>query len=337
VDDGMSKTAIAKKLNGLGVPNPTAYKNRVQRFKYRNPNGAKNDGLWCGSIILKMLTNEVYIGNMVQGRHRIISYKVHTQISVPENEWYVVPDTHEAIVGREVFDKAQLLHSRDMRAAPEKTEVYLFSGFLRCADCKKTMRRKASKNIAYYYCRTKTDKGFCTNHTIREDKLTQAVLDAIRIQIGLVESLTDVLDEINLDSSANTQSVRLSGMLKLREEELEKILAASETLYLDWKAGDITKDDYRRMKASFEEKICRLRKSIETVKDEISAMSKGVNSDDAYLAAFIKHKNIRTLERGIIVELIDTVYVHENGRLTIDFAFADELKRVADFIENNCS
>jgi hypothetical protein len=337
VNDGMSKTAIAKKLNELGVPNPTAYKRTVQRFKYQNPNSGVNDGLWCGTLIRSILINAVYTGSMVQGRYRIISYKVHTQVQVPENEWYVVPNTHEAIIDKELFAKAQLLHSRDTRAAPGKKELYLFSGFLRCVDCNKSMRRQATKNIVYYYCRTKIDKGQCTKHTIREEKLTQAVLDAIRIQISLVESLADTLDAINQNPAVKTASTRLSAALKLREDELQKLVAATDNLYLNWQSGEITKEDYRRMKASFKEKADRLRANIATLKDEINTMSNGVNSDDAYLTAFMKHRNIKTLERGIVVELIDTIYVHENGEITIVFAFADELKRVVDFIENNRS
>jgi DNA invertase Pin-like site-specific DNA recombinase len=328
VNDGMSKTSIAKRLNELGVPNPTTYKNRVQNLKYKNPNMAKNDGLWCGSIILNMLTNEVYAGNMVQGRHRVISYKVHTQVKVPQNEWYVVPGTHEAIIDRETFDKAQLLHSRDTRTAPDKREVYLFSGFLRCADCKKAMRRKTSKNIAYYFCRTKTDKGLCSKHTIREDKLTQAVLDAVRIQIGLAQPFTNILEDLNENRSEKPQVLRLNSMLKARGEELQKIKSAAESLYLDWKNGDITKEEYIGMKVSFEEKTGRLKETIKTVKDEINAKTNDVTAENKYVSAFAERKNITVLERGLVAQLIDTIYVHENGRITIDFAFADELKRL---------
>ncbi len=335
VDEGMSKTGIAKRLNELGVPNPSAYKARVQHFKYRNPNTAVNDGCWCSSVILNILRNEMYIGNMVQGRNRIISYKVHTQVNVPEEEWYVVPNTHEAIIDMDTFEKAQSLHARDTRTAPERKEVYLFSGFIRCADCKKAMRRKTAKELVYYYCRTKKDKGTCTNHSIREDILIHAVLDAIRVQISLVDSLADMLDTINQNPNVKKQSTRLTAMLKLREEELQKILAASESLYLDWKSGDISKDAHHRMRASFDEKADRLRETIRSIKDEIATMEKGVSSDDACLIAFKQHQNIEKLDRAIVVELIDAIYVHEGGQITIDFAFADEFKRVADFIENN--
>jgi len=335
VVDGMSKRGIALKLNELGILNPTAYKQRVLKLKYQNPGTEMNDGLWMGSNIYALLRNQMYVGDMVQGRNRIISYKVHTQISVPEEEWYIVPNTHEAIIDRELFEQAQLLHSRDTRTAPGKRELYIFSGMVRCSDCKKAMRRRVSKNLAYYFCRTFQDKGVCTKRAIREDKLTKAVFDAVRVQIELVQSLSDALNAINERPNVKTQSNRLTAMLKMRQAELDKIVTASDSLYMDWKNGDITKEDYRRMKASFDEKADALRAAVENIKDEINTLAKGVNADDPFLTAFLKYKNITELNRGIVVELINTVYVHEDGQITIEFAFDDELKRVLDFIENN--
>jgi len=329
VVDGMSKRGIALKLNELGVLNPTAYKQRVQKLKYKNPGTEVNDGLWMGTNILSILKNEMYIGNMVQGRNRIISYKVHTQINVPEEEWYVVQGTHEAIIDRELFEQAQLLHARDTRTAPGKKEVYIFAGMLRCSDCKKAMRRKTSKNLVYYHCRTAQDKGVCTKRTLREDRLIKAVYDAIRVQIGLVPSLSDALDVINQRPSAKTPYHRLNNLLKLRQADLDKVITASDNLYMDWKSNDITKEDYQRMKYSFDEKADTLRTVVGNIKDEIHTLARDVNADDPYLTTFLKHQNIAEINRGIVVELIDTIYVHKDGQITIDFTFADELRQVS--------
>ena len=196
----------------MGVLNPTAYKQRVLKLKYRNPGTDMNDGLWMGANIYTSLKNEMYIGNMVQGRNRIISYKVHTQISVPEEEWYVVPNTHEPIIDRALFEQAQLLHSRDTRTAPGKREVYIFGGLIRCSDCKMAMRRSSANNYSYYSCRAAQDKGNCKRRTVREDRLIKAVYDAVRVQIELVQSLSDALNAINQRPNVKTQSNRLTAM-----------------------------------------------------------------------------------------------------------------------------
>ena len=71
------------------------------------------------------------------------------------------------------------------------------------------------------------------------------------------------------------------------------------------------------------------------LKAEIQLASKGIGSDDPYLRMFLKHKNIQELNRGILVELIDTIYIHENNEITIKFNFADQHKKMLEFIANN--
>ena len=168
---------IAKRLNNMGEPNPEAYKKK-KGLKYNNPNSSKNDGLWSASTVARILQNEIYTGVMVQGRHRIISYKVHKQIAVPE-------------------------------------------------------------------------------------------------------------------------------------------------------------DEYRRLKGRIAEQTAQLEQNISYLKEEMQVMADGIDTDDPYLTAFLKHKNIQTLNRGIVVELVNMVWVHENGEITVDFNFADEYQRILDYIENN--
>ena len=334
VNEGYSKMGIAKRLNNMGEPNPEAYKKK-KGLKYNNPNSSKNDGLWSASTVARILQNEIYTGVMVQGRHRIISYKVHKQIAVPEDEWFVVPNTHEAIIDRETFEKAQTLHKRDTRTAPGKQDVYILSGFVRCADCKKAMRRKTARNLAYYACRTFTDKKTCSKHSIRQDKLEEAVLTALQVQIALVDELSEEIERIDNASVINRENKRLTLALKQAEKQLKQYHDASDSLYLDWKSGDITKEEYRRLKGRIAEQIAQLEQNISYLKEEMQVMADGIDTDDPYLTAFLKHKNIQTLNRGIVVELVNMVWVHENGEITVDFNFADEYQRILDYIENN--
>lgn len=334
VNAGYSKMGIAKRLNSMGEPNPEAYKKK-KGLKYSNPNSSKNDGLWSASTVARILQNEIYTGVMVQGRHRIISYKVHKQIAVPEDEWFVVPNTHEAIIDRETFEKAQALHKRDTRAAPGKQDVYILSGFVRCADCKKAMRRKTARNLAYYACRTFTDKKTCSKHSIRQDKLEGAVLAALQVQIALVDKLSEEIERINNAPVINRENKRLIFALKQAEKQLKQYNDASDSLYLDWKSGEITKEEYRRLKGKIAEQIVQLEQNISYLKEEMQVMADGIDTDDPYLADFIKHKNIQTLNRGIVVELVHMVWVHENGEITVDVNFADEYQGILDYIEDN--
>lgn len=326
--EGMSKTGIAKKLNSLGIPNPSEYKSKTQKLSYKNPHMSKNDGKWCETAISRILCNEMYIGNMVQGRSRVISYKVHTQLSVPKEEWVVVENTHEAIVDRGLFEKAQNLNKRNTRRAPGASKNYLFSGLLACSDCKKAMRRKVSKNYVYYYCRTANDKGnsFCSKHVIREDRLAEAVLEILRTQINLVASLPETLESISKNSVVRSGSVAVKNALKTREQELERLTSAADTLYVDWKNGDITKEDFIRMKGRFYEQISGFKESIKIIREEFQSLNPEAESNSPYLTYFTEHRNIASLERGLLVDLIDKVFIHSNGGITVEFSFTDGFK-----------
>lgn len=170
---GMGKGAIAAQLNEGGVPNPTAYKS-LQGTRYRRP-GPANDGLWTAAAVGRILSNPVYGGTLVQGRQRVVSYKVHQTMSVPREEWYVVEGTHPAIVSPDILRRVEELAKRRTRRAPGQGEVHLFAGLLRCADCGRAMSRKTARGIVYYTCSTyrRKSKTACTKHTIREDNLRQ--------------------------------------------------------------------------------------------------------------------------------------------------------------------
>ena len=334
VNEGYSKTGIAQRLSRMGEPTPEAYK-RKKGFKYSNPNSGKSDGLWSAGTVARILQNEVYTGAMVQGRNRVISYKVHRQISVPEAEWFVVRGTHEAIIDRETFGKAQALHRRDTRAPPGSQAVYPLSGFVRCADCKKAMRRKTARNIAYYACRSYTDKKICSKHSIRQDKLESAVLAALQVQISLADRLTEEIERIGSAPVIDRECKRLSHALEQAEKQLKRCSDAADSLYPDWKSGEITKAEYRRLKGKLAEQMQQLEANIAYLKEALQAAADGSGSGDPYLTAFLKHKNIQTLNRGIVAELVKMIWVHENGEITIDLNFADEYRRIADCPESS--
>ena len=131
-----------QKLNAMGIPEPVRHHKAAARHELP-PSGlghAGRSGL-AGQLSRRILRNPLYTGTMVQGKTH---EKLQTacQRAVPEEDWITVEQTHEAIIPIELFAKAQSLFARDTRTAPTQPQVYLFSGFLRCADCGKAMNRK---------------------------------------------------------------------------------------------------------------------------------------------------------------------------------------------------
>ena len=333
---GMNKRGITYYLNDHGTLCPTAYKQQ-QGLKYNAPN-AQGNPMWSTITIDTILKNRVYVGDMVQGRQRVKSYKIHIQERVPEEEWFIVENTHEAIIDRETFAKVQSLLKRDTRTAPKAKQLYLFSGFLKCADCGRAMSRIASKGIyVYYQCGTykSLSKKACTMHSIKSDRLEAGVLFAIQQQVHLAITYSELVARINSAPLKKSKSKRLEDTIAAKEKELAKIMRYKQALYQDWKDGEITRNDYRHMSEDYEQQIEALTRIMQTLTAEQEQLENGVDAESPCLTAFLKYRNIDKLTREILGELIDHIKVYEGGNISVKFKYADEFRRIAEYIELN--
>lgn len=336
--DGMSKNAIVHHLNEHGVLCPAAYKRERLGLKYQNPSidPAKRP-LWCATSLSTILKNRMYCGDMVQGRYRMKSYKVHIQEVVPKEEWYIVENTHEAIIDRDTFEKVQRLLNRDTRTGPQQKELYLFSGFLKCADCGKAMSRSKVGSVVYYHCRTYKDqsKTACTKHTVKHDRLEAAVLYAIQQQVYLAVNYTEIIERINRAPLVKSRSKKRVDAIEQKERELSKISRYKQWIYQDWKDGEISHSDYRHMKEDYEQQAQALEEVLQTLRAEQAELENGVDAENPFLTAFRQHRNIDKLTRDILIELVDHIKVYEGGNISIVFRFADELRRIKELIALN--
>ena len=334
---GTSKRAIALHLNEHGVPSPSAYKLLkglpVSTRGYDEP-------MWGGRMIHAILTNPTYTGDLAQGRSRVKSYKVHQIETVPREEWVEVAGTHEAIIDYETFDKVQALLKRDTRTSPEGRKVHLFSGFLKCADCGRAVTRCVSKNNhVYYACSTYKNRSrtACTMHSIKHERLEAAVLFGIQYQVHLAVSYSEAIARINSAPTKKSQSFRLDELIATKEKELAKITRYKQSLYQDWKDGEITQQDYRSMKADYERQVAALSDVLERLTAERAELANGVDNEHPALVAFMKYQNIDKLTREALIDLVDHIKVYENGNISVKCKFADEFRKIAEYIEINTS
>lgn len=337
---GESIIGITKDLNEMGIPNPSMYK-KQKGFNYRHPCGRSNDGLWPDSSVRRILQNRMYVGDMVQGRNTTYSYKIKQCRAIPKDEWIIVEGTHEPIISQETFDHAQALFNKSIRKSPKKKNVDLFSGLVRCADCKRVMNKKTNQHTYgtyhYYRCVTarKLKKSACTNHTIRIDKLEQAVLLTIQNMINTATTMSELLTQINNHSARKKESSHIEKALKSQVSEREKLVAMIADLYPDWKSGVITVDEYQMLKERLnerlriaDEKIASLNKSAEQFQD-------GITEENEFVARFKKYGNIESLTRPLLTELVQEIFVHEGGDIEVVFKFQDAYAEVVEYIELN--
>ena len=333
---GTSKNAITHYLNDHGVISPADYK-KSKGLNYKNAFITEAKPLWTHKRIDSILRNRMYVGDMVQGKTRMKSYKIHIRETLPEEEWFIVENTHEAIITREDFSKAQQLLLRDTRTSPKQKQLYLFSGFLKCADCGRGMSRSEIKGRVYYRCATYVDcsKNACTRLMIKHHKLEAAVLYAIQQQVHLAVSYSGLVDRINAAPKRKSQAARLNADILAQEKELSKILRYKQAAYEDWKDGVLTGEDHRCMNADYEEQATRVKTVISNLKDELSKTENGVDAENPFLVNFRKHENIDKLTREILIELVDHIKVYEGGDIAVRFKYGDDMRHVWEYIEVN--
>ncbi len=337
---GESIIGITKDLNEMGIPNPSMYK-KQKGLNYKHPCGRSNDGLWPDSSVRRILQNRMYVGDMVQGKNTTYSYKIKQCRAIPKDEWIIVEGTHEPIIDRETFDNAQALFNRNIRKSPKNKNVDLFSGLVRCADCKRVMNKKTNQHsygtYHYYRCVTarKLKKSACSNHTIRIDKLEQAVLLTIQKMIDTAVNMSELLSQINNNSARKKESSHIEKALKSQIAEREKLVSMITDLYPDWKSGVITVDEYQMLKERLnerlriaDEKIAGLTKSAEQFQD-------GINEENEFVARFKKYGNIDALTRPLLTELVEEIFVHEGGDIEVVFKFQDAYAQAVEYIELN--
>ncbi len=165
---GSGTTGIVRALNEDGIPSPTQYKHD-HGFRYKRPERCKDEDIWSKATIYRMLKTRTYMGDLEQGRHKKISYKSKKTVWLPQEEWIVVPQTHEPIIDPETFARVQKLLGERARGGGDGT-VNPLARKVFCGICGTSMEQtgsgytsKAGRSIKYFRCRmSRRDKTRCT-------------------------------------------------------------------------------------------------------------------------------------------------------------------------------
>ena len=321
---GAGMRSIVRFLNNSGIPNPSTYK-RLSGSNYRaqSINGCS---LWSDKTVRRILQDEMYIGNMVQGKFKKVSYKNKAIIATPEDEWIRVQGTHEAIICPEDFDRVQRMLSGHAKASPVSGEIGLFSGLLRCADCGHALIKKVNhnpdKDYVYYRCSTYCKcKGACSAHSIRYEKLYDTVLAAIQKMIDIAVDADEVLRELQ-SKHKNKNIANLQAQIDHQERELKRVRQLLADLYPDFKSGILNIDQYRMNKEKYEREQARLKASIDDLKAASTSSGSPSNTNE-FIEHFKWHGNIDRLTRPLLTELVEQITVGENGELEMTFRFRD--------------
>ena len=338
---GFSADAIAKRLNALGILSPMEYKKSIgSRFQSSFKTGVQ--AKWSHNTVRRILKNEIYTGVLVQGKVTTPNYKVKKRITKEKEDWVRVEGTHEPIIARPQFDLVQQLLEEDTRAAKKEYGVYLYSGKIFCADCGGTITRKVvkakDKIYTYYICSThKKDKKLCTSHKIKEEMLNKAVLATIQAQISVILNIEKTMQDIEALSWEKREIEKIESNIRFQRALIEKNNKLTLDIYTDLKEGMIDETEFYMFKEEFSTRIQQAQSAIKKYQETKNAIIQGLSNQQSWLAQFRKYANIKELDRKVITNLIEKIYVFENEEIEVVFRQKDQLYHLLEFIENHKS
>lgn len=319
---GYGKIRIASMLNADGIVCPSEYK-KMNGDNYRNSNRLQTTCYWTYSTINRILQNEMYIGNMVQGRQ---TQKMRKKARAKDKEdWIIVRNTHEAIIDEKTWNTAQELLKRRTRQLDLNANTSIFAGFLKCADCGRALAKKKSENGAGYYCGTymRSGRQYCTPHYIHHAILEKIILDDLR---EVMKSVDDILEIVKRNQAIMATKKRSTADEKKRLcDGLEKVRKLKQGVYEDYKSGLISKDEFIEYRKDYLRKEELFEKQLAVIDGPQEA---GVNDifENPWIKRLLEIKTIEKLDREIVVEMVHEIKVYEERRIKITYNFSNELE-----------
>ena len=304
---GYGKTAIARMLNDRGIPNPTEYK-RLHGLHYQQPKQT-NSTLWKYFAIADMLENEIYIGNMVQGKYGSVSYKTKQNKPRPKDQWYRVEGTHEPIIDRELWDRVQAILAQ--RAKPfSGGSIGLFARKVRCANCGYTMRSSKNRGRHYLQCSNRhVAKDACIGSFISVEKLERIVIHELNRLSAEYLNKDELERGIEFTNGLQIQKARLQENLSVYEKRAAEYAKGLRELYMDKVRGVISEGDFLEMSKEFTREKERLEGLISSGKAQAAEIDARISAGDDRKALIERYTNPEHLTREMVEVLIDYITV----------------------------
>lgn len=309
---GIGITEIARKLNDEQIPNPTAYK-KQQGHAFNSAKYSEMSGeLWSYNTVRTILKNQMYIGNMVQGKFKHISYKNQKLIRIPEDQWIVVENTHEPIIDTDIFGKVQEKLVANFK--PQKGgELSPLAGKVRCMFCGNSMHKHYAKKIPYLYCRTKAiSKNGCHSIGVPYPLVERNILDELNKMIDNYK-VTGYFRRALKEHKKTDQKIKdLRAQYKNLNNRLEEMDNALLNIYMDKVKGTITEDQFVKINADLIKKEKSTKDEIDTINNFIQELVEKTDKITRFSEALLNYENVQKLDRYMVDELINKIELGYN-------------------------
>ena len=320
--DGYGPYQIASKLKEEKVLIPSAYLARHGEGVNKNKTFKDVYG-WGSSTICNILEKREYLGHTINFKTRK-HFKDKKSHYVPEDEWTIFENTHEAIIDQQTFDLVQKIRGNVRRYPDGWGEAAPLTGLLYCADCGGKMyvhRTNNGKRISQYTCsqysKVPVGKLCTTQHRINEDVVLSLVSEMLKAiaeyaKHDRAEFVRVVQEAQSSQQTAEVKKQRTRlATAKQRVSELEVLLCK---IYEDNILGKLSDSRYATLDAQYEKEQSELTAEISVLEKAVKSYEKHEKDADRFIALIDKYENFDKLTIAMLNEFIEKILVHERDR-----------------------
>lgn len=333
--EGMSPVTIAEKLNLRGVLSPSEHKRSIG-INYKTAFQTNARSKWSPKTVIRILTNEVYTGVLIQGKRTTPNYKVKHTIVKDEQDWSRIENAHEPIIQVREFELVQKLMQEDSRRASGSDTVYPLSGRVYCGTCGALAKRYSvtynGSKYAYYTCPNTTKGGSCEKRRISEKELENTVLTLLQSEIKLVLNMERALSQIKELAWEHREITRLDKAIEVKMAEAEKCRTMKVSIYEDLQEGLISQEEFLQMKEGYSQQISEIEQDIGKLKKERAMIQEGVADRSGWLSQFRKYQNLPSLSRAAVVNLVDQIQLYPDKKIRVVLRYQDQLADMMEFL-----
>ena len=280
---------------------------------------------WSQNAICRVLTNELYTGQIINGKEEVADFLTGQRVSRSETDWFVTERTDLRIIEPEVFELAQqIMKSRGQMFKSDRrrhSNKHLFSTLIKCKDCGWSFRRtvRTYKNTyVRWVCSGHNGRGAysCPNAvTIDESELIRVIDEYFA---GLLShkknAIRHVVGEFERIYKAKDENAEYEKELSAKLDKLQK----SRRKFMDMYADDlITREELN-------DKIGGGRKEIEHLENELRMVSYNLtkgNRLEAILADTFKKiediVDVSLMSNTQLKKIIQRIEVDKDGNVEI--------------------
>lgn len=343
LSQGVGTSTIAHRLTAMNIPIPSIYKKENRQYAQKELN--HGNGIWRSQTVKGIGSDQMYLGHMVQGRWKKLSYNSKRLIELPESQWVIVKNTHEPLVSQDLFDKAQVTLERSKKYRAKKEKRYLFQGLLKCKECghnisiykKKTKTGYSLSTECNYYSKY-SKYGLCCSHRINYDLFEKDMLYFLR-ELG--KRFLEKYDEKKLLENSlrmkKSDEDHIQKKLLQIDKELEKNQNILSNLYEDRLNDVITVRQYSLMAKKYDEVLASLEKKQIDLKHQLKSLqnnhhSKEIEECKELIEKFMKFE---MPSNELIYKLIEKIEIDKNKNIEVFFKI--DIKKYVDFVIENGS